>query len=345
MPKGRKSPGVGRGENLAAPEAIRRALAIEILDQERLDREKEFRKRHRKGAELNGVVLQELDKLYRRREDSVQDIFADFKRALYYAGAIFRPLKQQYDLFIQASDSVEMQNAAYQAGLYAGMSNKPATPPANLSGEDAQLWLEGHGIGLKDRAAAEKERKEEEKKDAEERKAAIDGTGKGDQAANVRAQAAADFAKDNPNVTAPADAKGPDPVLVGDGIFDGDGKLPDISTGHAGKGERYMLASDDTYASGRRAAYVDGKPVGSSIPGKMPVYANHPPAVPADDGFEATPEELEAQSTRKAVKGAKQTGPEIDQDEVEKAAAKLKDSGFVPQKSTRRRAPGEKTKA
>lgn len=352
MPKGRKSPGTGRGENLADPAEIRRALAIEILDQERLAEQKEFRKRHRSTAEGKGVNLSELDGLYKRRDDPVHDIFADFKRKLYYFGAIFRPLKQQYDLFTKASESVEMQNAAYQAGLYAGMSAKPASPPPNLAGEDAQLWLEGHGLGIKDRAAAERERKAEEKKAEEEKKAArdavaaaaIDGTGQGDQAAQVRAQAAADFAKDNPDVQAPPEAestkKGPDPAPVGDGIFDGDGTLPETSTGYAGKGERYMIAGDDTYPSGRRAAYEDGKPVGSSIPGKMPVYVDHPPAA-GDDGFEATAEELAAQQNRPS----RQQGPEIDEAEIASEAAKLKASGFVPEKPKRgaRRLPVEKT--
>lgn len=346
MPKGKKSPGTGRGENLTSDEAILKALAVEILDQERLDREKEFRKRHRKAAEANGVVLPDLDALYKRREDPVSDILADMKRRMHYFGAFFKPIRQQFDMFVTASESIEAQNAAAMAGRLAGLNGKPATPPPNLTGEDAQIWLEAHGLATKARAAAEKERKEEEKKDADERKAEqapVDGTGKGSAAAQVRAQAAADFAKDNPDVKAPAEpeaAKGPDPVPAGDGIFDGDGKLPDTSTGYAGKGERYMLSTDETYASGRRAAYEDGKPVGSSIPGKVPVYADHPPAV-KDDGFEATEEELAAQAGRPS----RQEGPEIDEAEIAAAAKKLKESGFVPEKPKRgaRRLPGERT--
>lgn len=340
MPKGKKSPGTGRGENLTSDDAILKALAVEILDQERLDREKEFRKRHRKAAEGNGVVLPDLDALYKRREDPVQDILADFKRRLHYFGAFFKPIRQQFDLFVTSSESVEAQNASAMAGRMAGLTGKPATPPPNLTGEDAQIWLDAHGTAAKARSAAEKERAAEEKKDAEDRKAAIDGTGKGDQAAQVRAQAAADFAKDNPGAAPPAEAKkGPDPVVAGDGIFDGDGKLPDTSEGYAGKGERYMLADDETYPSGRRAAYTDGVAVGSSIPGKVPVYAAHPPA--PGDGFEATEEELAAQANRPS----RQQGPEIDEEDIAKGAAALKESGFVPEKPKRggRRLPGEKT--
>ena len=347
---GRRSPAVGRGENLASHDAIRKALAMEILDQERLDREKEFRKRHRAGAEKSGVNLSKLDMLFKRREDQPNDILADIKSTMHYLGAVILPLRKQYDMFVTASESVEAQNAAWRAGEMAGLNGKPAQPPANLVGEDAQLWLEGHGIAAKVRAEVERERKAEEKAEAEriaaekaEAGAAIDGTNKGSTASQVRAQAAADFAKDNPDVKAPAEpeaAKGPDPVPAGDGIFDGDGKLPDTSTGYAGKGERYMLSTDETYASGRRAAYEDGKPVGSSIPGKVPVYADHPPAV-KDDGFEATEEELAAQAGRPS----RQEGPEIDEAEIAAAAKKLKESGFVPEKPKRgaRRLPGERT--
>lgn len=337
----RKSPGVGRGENLASHDAIRTALAMEILDQERLDREKEFRKRHRAGAEKSGVNLSKLDGLFKRRDDQPSDILSDIKSTLHYMGALMMPLRKQYDMFVQASESVEMQNAAYRAGDMAGLTGKPAVPPPNLVGEDSQLWLQGHADGTKFRGTVERERKAEEKLEADrvaaekaEAQKMLDGTGGGDKVTQIRAQATADFAKDNPGVQLPAEVEA---APAGDGIFDGDGKLPDTSAGHALKGDRYMLAADETMPSGRRAAYQDGKPVGSSIPGKMPVYADHPPAA-KDDGFEATAEELSAQKPR----AQSQQGVDIDPDEVAKAAAKLKADGFVPEKMARRRLPGQK---
>lgn len=340
----RKSPGVGRGENLAGDDAILKALAVEVLDQEAAAKVKEMRKRHRSGAEKNGISLGDLDMLYKRREDPVQTILGDIKRMIHYMGAIFKPVRTQYDMFVTASESIDTQHAAALAGRMAGITGKPPRPPPNLVGEDAQIWLDSHSTAAKARREAEGERKAEEKALADTLAAAlkadangevIDGTGKGDNVVQIRAQATADFAKDNPDVVIP----NVDAPPQGDGIFDGDGTVPPVVAGKAPAGERYMLATDDTLPSGRRSAYQDGKPVGSSIPGKLHVYEEHAEAAAFD---EASPAELKAQSTRQAVTAAKQATDHIPtEEEIAAGARKLQETGFAPKPKSRRGLPGE----
>jgi len=208
----RKSPGVGRGENLASHEAINNALAMEVLDQEALETVREIRKRHRKNAEQNGVALSDLDDLYKSRDEPISNIVAMIRRKIHYLGSVFHPLRAQTDLFMQASASPEDQHAAKHVGKMAGLKGDPCSPPPALGGEDAQLWIDGHHEGATARAAALKQRKADEKTLADTLAAAlsepdgktVDGTGKGSKAEQVRAQAAADFAKDNPEGAAAA---------------------------------------------------------------------------------------------------------------------------------------------
>lgn len=225
---GRQSPGVGRagiGDNsgMASYEAITKALAVEVIDQEEAAKLRELRKMHRKAAEGSRVDLSMLDILYRKRDDAISDIFAYIKGQMHYLGTIFTPLRAQVDLFMKASDSPEMQHAARHAGRMAGLKGEKGTPPPNLVGEDVQLWMQGYGDGSSARAEAQKERKRElsdilaQALQNAENGDVTDGTGKNGpgappvvdpatkgasgrnkQAEQVGDQAAKDFAKDNP---------------------------------------------------------------------------------------------------------------------------------------------------
>ena len=95
----RKSPGVGReGDNLGSQAAYRNALAVEILDKEKIAEATEIRKRHRKGHEKHGVVLADLDDLYKMKDMAFSEIVVWFKRKFNALSAVF-DLGTQFELF------------------------------------------------------------------------------------------------------------------------------------------------------------------------------------------------------------------------------------------------------
>lgn len=233
---GRASPKAGRGgigdnHGFAEYDAITKALAVEQLDQEEMKKLRELRKTHRSNAEASRVDLSQMDDLYKRKDDPLSDIVQYLKGKMYYLGAVFIPIRKQFDLFVEASESPETQHAARHAGRMAGIKGLSANPPPNLTGEDQQLWLEGHGDGAKARNEASKERKQEladiiaqAMKNNDEGKV-TDGTGKNgpgapavkDEAARdpaavaVGDKAAKEFALDNPEVRVGDDAVPPQP--------------------------------------------------------------------------------------------------------------------------------------
>lgn len=324
----RKSPGIGHNGDLADPAAIRKALAVEILDQELADKLRERRKKHRKAAEGQTVNLAQLDALFRKRKDPITTILSDIKATMHYAGAIFAPLKKQFDLFIEGSASVENQHAAHQAGLFAGLNGESPKPPPNLAGEDIQLWMEGHALGAGSRNEAEKEAKAEEKADSDRLKAmaealasepgtVIDGTGKGDPVAQVRAQAAADFNSDNPGVAQP--------------------DWSDFPGTPEGWSPEQLKVFQDWFATVPDGVGVAIAHAGVALAFKRARDAAAPPPPAEGEGFEASQEELDAQAGRPKP----QTSQVPDPKEVDDAAKKLVASGFADTKP-KRRLPGQK---
>lgn len=158
----RKSPGVGRqGDNLASQAAYRAALAVEILDKEKIAAANEIRKRHRKGHEKNGVVLADLDDLYKMRDMAFSEIVIWFKRKFNALGAVF-DLGTQFDLFTPTKAGKLDLAAFRQAGMMAGLHHKDRDPPPGLAGEEMNVWLAGYDEGYEARLAAWQAQQEEE---------------------------------------------------------------------------------------------------------------------------------------------------------------------------------------
>jgi hypothetical protein len=357
---------IGGNSGLADHGHINNALAMEILDQEELDEVKERRKKHRKGYEMNGVTLADLDDLYRHRDDPIQDVVAMIKRKMHYLGTVFKPLRAQVDMFMQASESPEMQNAAFHAGRMAGLKGADASPPSNVVGEDLQLWLEGQQEGADARAAAKKLRKDEARALSDNLAQALkngenglvtDGTGKAGPgvpgidpnrdptAVKVGEKAAADFMADNAE-------------RLGDNVAP---PQPDWTGFHEDANEwteKQMTAFERWFALVPPTAVVA---IDESYPGVITQFMKakaalglKDPAAPeaeaqplsaSEAGFvEATPEELEAQNTRRAIK-ERQTAEVPDADTVKAEADRLKASGFADPKKGRTRAklPGERS--
>lgn len=174
MARGRSSPGVGRNEgaNLADPAAIRKALAIEVLDKERIKAATEMRKRHRKKAEGQGVVLADLDDLYKMKDMGLSEIVIWFRRKFNALGAVFQELGAQYELFTPAKGAKEVKAAHRHAGMMAGLAGKDALPPPGLEPAESNLWLEGHKEGHAARAEAWAEHQEEQQELARQREEA-----------------------------------------------------------------------------------------------------------------------------------------------------------------------------
>lgn len=140
----RASPGVNRNiPNDPDPEAIQRALANEVVMKEAIQLLTEKRKSLRKTAEGEGVVLAELDDLYKRRDDEPDEILAMFRRKWSHFTAFFQDLGDQLDLFT-ARSVTRSDKAGYEhAGRMAGLTGKPCEAPDGLVGEGLQMWMEG----------------------------------------------------------------------------------------------------------------------------------------------------------------------------------------------------------
>lgn len=167
----RKSPGVGRdGDNLGDPAAYRNALAMEVLDKERIAAATELRKRHRKGYEKHGVVLADLDDLYKMKDFTDEEIITWFKRKFNALGAVFQKVAEQFDLFAPKKGAPERIAAFRHQGMMAGISGKDAAPPPGLAADESNEWMEGHREGHSARALAWAEQQEEAQAEAQRRK-------------------------------------------------------------------------------------------------------------------------------------------------------------------------------
>jgi hypothetical protein len=153
---GKKSPGVGRNEGANLPDqaAVRAALAMEILDQEKMADLRELRKRHRKGAEKHGIVLKDLDDLYKMKDMSDEEVVTWFKRKFNTLGAVFQKMTEQFDLFAPRKGAPERIAAFRHQGMMAGLAGKDPVPPPGLAGDESNEWLEGHKEGHSARAEA-----------------------------------------------------------------------------------------------------------------------------------------------------------------------------------------------
>ncbi len=192
----RSSPGVGHNGPPVEHGVINQALADIIFYDEQVKLLNEKKKAMRKGWEGRRVILSEVDNLAKMKDEPESKIIEFFKTRFHYLGAVFTGLPKQFDLFTRKVDAPEKEAAYRHMGLMAGIKGEDPTCPANLSGEALQLWTDGYNEGAGKR----------EKSRADflatvlATDGVIDGTNKGGTAAIVRAQSAADFAKDNPGV-------------------------------------------------------------------------------------------------------------------------------------------------
>lgn len=212
MPKPKRaSSGVGHGANFAEPSAILAALATEVLQKEKMDELREQRKRSRKRAEANGVVLADLDLLFKKRDEPLSEIEGWFRRQFATLGAFFTDLPAQFDLFAPKPAAPERRAAFRHAGKMAGLKGEDGTPPPNLEGDELNQWMDGHAEGADARSNAHHDIIQAALENAANGQATDGTTGEATGAADqpikrgrgrpkkaeaVAAQAAADFAAD-----------------------------------------------------------------------------------------------------------------------------------------------------
>lgn len=147
----RASSGIGHNGDLAPHEVWLKALAVEILYQEQKKQLRELHKRARKTLEGKGVTLAELDALYKRREDSPEEIEALFRRLFNAFGAVHTEITQ-YDLFTVKADA-PAKAAHRMNGQMSALAGEPCQPPSGLVGEPLQEWTEGWHEGEETRKA------------------------------------------------------------------------------------------------------------------------------------------------------------------------------------------------
>jgi hypothetical protein len=213
MPR-RASPSVGHGENTPDASAYLKALALEVGMQKRKDDLREKHKRVRAAIEGSGVVLKDLDTLYKKRNDSPEEIEGWLRRQFAAFSSLFVGLRR-YD-FLTERDQADRMDSRRMAGRLAGIvtdDEESAKPPAGLIEDELQAWTEGFQEGAAARSAAEPVLADilaEALKNADEGKV-TDGTGKTPvgrglskaararaQVEMVRSQAEADFEADKP---------------------------------------------------------------------------------------------------------------------------------------------------
>lgn len=204
----RASPGVGHnaGSELPKQADFRFHLAMEVLDQEEMAKIRERRKKHRKGAEGKGIVVEDLDRLYKMKDLTPDEVLHWFKRQWNALGSLFSDLNEQFNLFAPKPSAPEERAAFEHAGFMAGIQGKPAVAPPNMVGDNLQKWMKGHGEGAAFRVEAERQRLEEisQALDNADKGIVTDGTGKRTgrvkktEADKVRQQAQEDFKADNP---------------------------------------------------------------------------------------------------------------------------------------------------
>ena len=162
MVKSRASSGIGHnsGAEPSTPEDFRRALAIEILDQEEMAKIREKRKVNRKAAEGKRVLLPVLDNVYKHKDDTEDEIVIWFKNQLHGFSALFTDLGKQFGMFDAKPEATEVRGAARHHGFMAGITGKPNTAPPGTSGDRLQMWMEGWHEGHEARSDGEKEKLE-----------------------------------------------------------------------------------------------------------------------------------------------------------------------------------------
>lgn len=204
MPRGtRASPGTGRaagpGHNSGLPDhgAVRKALAVEFIFEERKKKLNEEHKRARKKMQGDGIVLDDLTDLKGMKDKTGSELVDLFRRRWHLAGALHADKFEQLDLFVQKSDA-PTRTAHFTMGMMQGLKGAELEVPPMVVGEDRQLMIDGHNEGraLFDQAsqdvlASALDPKNEGK--------VTDGT-----TGAVAAKAAQDFAADN----------GGDPLVV-----------------------------------------------------------------------------------------------------------------------------------
>lgn len=199
-----------------------RHQAIAVLDKEKADALAKIRKKHRKNAELAGVQLGVLDWTLKTLELPVGEIrkfFTERLEALSFNGI---------NVGTKVVEKIigDMTEDRTYEGQLAGIAGKPASPPANLTPNERQTWLQGHAEGCKARDEAGAALDEEEAAFAEAR-------------ANRVADASTEAAQE----------------LGGDGYGDGDAE---------GDGEGFEASEDELAAqTGRpstQAAEVEEEP-------------------------------------------------------------------------------------
>jgi hypothetical protein len=343
---GRASPGVGHNGGLPDEDAIRHCLAIELIYEEKAKLLREEIKRARKGYERRGVNLDRLKWLKGMQDLPVSDIEASFRQTWHYAGAVFESLKAQFDLFAPKAAEPASRAAHFTAGLMQGLRGEELVVPPIVVGDERQQMIDGHNEGRERRAKASEEILEFALK-PENKGKPTDGTKAGVTAAAVNQKAAEDFAKD----------QGDDPLVVNGEKYPtirqanaARARLEKEQEAAAAKPEEPALETqtvadapqasvkepnwrdfdddpDEWFAVQKQEAaeFFASLPKGTAPDtdhaGALAAYAVWL-AAKADDGFEATAEELAGQKDRPK--------PEVpDEKEVAEQARKLEASGFT----------------
>lgn len=188
--------GHNSGQTLPDQKHYRTGLALYVrMDEEKkamAQRHKRLKKRLIEGA---GVAVEDVDRMFKMKDAPQSEVESWLKRQIHALGAVFG-LRPQGDLF--SGDPIVLDAIRFR-GLNAGIEGKDGVPPPTLDTNEKKAWMEGWHDGIDARKGVITEMQKEFDEggdDADHSEGALQTRA----AAAVGAQAAADFAKDNPGV-------------------------------------------------------------------------------------------------------------------------------------------------
>lgn len=236
----RAHPGIGHNGPPPSHADIRKAMAIDLIFEEKEKALREEKKRAMKRVEGMGVRKDDLIFIKSLKDKTGTEMVEAFKRHWHLAGAIYEEQHEQLDIFAPKPSAPEVRAANFTMGLMKGLKGEELEISPAIVGDDRQQMINGFNEGKAKREAARLEVLGEALQNAEEGKV-TNGTGK---AADVNKQAAGDFAKD----------QGEDPLVVG-GI-----RYPNMRQANAARARATKEAGDPSQDDGRRAKFWDDYP-------------------------------------------------------------------------------------
>lgn len=149
----RASPSVGHGDNPPGPEVFLRALALEVVMQEKLSSLREAHKRVRASIEQSGVNVDDLKTMYSLRMKTEAEAETWIRRKFAALSAVHRGVGEKMEFRDLAAD--EHANLWRHKGRMAGVNGAEPRPLGGVTTEEVSWWMDGYHQGSGARQAAE----------------------------------------------------------------------------------------------------------------------------------------------------------------------------------------------